>query len=142
VRGVFVWNERQFLLDQSIIKTRRVSDTKPPLPIELKTFNQWEQDYDAAILNKKSNFAQQLPADILLLFNWRTSCVGLTGIKETAMDRLQSIEKEEKTEVILNRFLAESKTVSRYNSVLDLKEIFNIDKYQIDSFTRKIQRIK
>lgn len=135
LRAVFIWNERQFLLDRAFIKAGRVSDTNIPMPVELETFNRWEKDYDADISGEKLNFAKQLPEDILWIFNRRVPCVGLTGIREKAIDRLQTIAKEEKigyidlTKIILNQFFAEPRTESRYNSILDLKKVFNIDKY-------------
>jgi hypothetical protein len=145
VRAVFIWNERQFLLDQASIGEGRILDTLPPMPIALETFNRWESEYrhDATPM-QEAILAKQLPADILWLFKnaWLEDCLSdggppRCGLKET-------IEREKLgytnlTKALIDQLFADVKINIRYNSVLDLKYVFNIDKYRIDSFTNRIK---
>ncbi len=143
VRGVFVWNERQFLLDQAFIKTRHVSDTKPLQPIDLETFQQWALEYTGTKLTQGSKIANQLqfPVDILWLFKYVHSTSLSDSASDVPMTSLRSIIDGEKlgytdmTKVILDRFFSESKTDIRYDNILDTQAVFNIDKYRIYPFT-------
>jgi hypothetical protein len=141
VRGVFVWNERQFLLDQALIFGWRISDTKPLLPIDLETFDRWQESYRTGSPNKEANLFKQLPPDIQWLFKYGwISSLGDSG--ESAIHGLQIIITSEKlgyidlTKKLIDSLFDSSKTEIRYDNVLDFKDIFNIDKYQIDSFEK------
>jgi hypothetical protein len=139
MRAIFVWNERQFLFDQAVIKVRRILDTKPLLPIDLETFQQWAVEYTGAEFQERANIAKQLqlPADILWLFKYVHTTSLWGGPSEVPMSSLRSTSDGEKLgyteliEVILGQFLAESKTDIRYDSILDLKDVFNLDEYRI-----------
>jgi hypothetical protein len=143
VRAVFVWNERQFLLDQAVIKAKHVSDTKPLLPIYRETVEEWAWEYTFAERNEKVKVAKklQLPADILWLFKYIYMNNLGDGPREVPMTGLSSIANGEKlgytdlVGVILDRFFAESKTDIRYDSILDLKDVFNLDRYRIAPYT-------
>jgi hypothetical protein len=142
VRAVFFWNERQFLLDQAVIKTRQVSDTKPLLPIDLKTFRQWAVEYTRVEYPQRANIAKQLqfPADIQWLFKYVHSTSLWGGPSEVPMSSLRTTADGEHpgytelVEIVLDRFFAESKSDIRYDSILDLKDIFNLDRYRIYPF--------
>ena len=137
VRAVFIWNERQFLLDQASIWEGRILDTKPPMPIALETFEGWENDYNDATPIQETILAEKLPADIGWLFKnaWIEDCGSTGGSARCGLK--ETIEREklgytELTQVLIDQFFASAKSKSRYDSVLDLKDVFNIDKYQID----------
>jgi hypothetical protein len=143
VCAVFIWNERQFLYDQALIFGERKLDSKPLLPIDLEIFKQWDRDYDNSTPVQKADLAKQFPADILWLFKyWQIDDLGspswesgMRGLKAT-IDR-EKIGYIDLTETLIDRFFTEVKTERHYGSVLDLKDVFNIDKYQIGSFNKR-----
>jgi hypothetical protein len=76
VRGVFIWSERQFLLDQAVLWGESAVPTKPLLPIDRFIFRQFLKEYmtyldaptQAAENAANANLAKRVPADILWLF--------------------------------------------------------------------------
>jgi hypothetical protein len=145
MRGVFVWNERQFLLDQAMIFGEKVSDIKPLLPIDPEIFDRWERNYDTNLAESKINRTKELPVDIWWLFRWRRTRTILSGETktDTGTQFLNNIINEEKighadfTKEIINRLFALENTEIRYNSVLELKDIFKIEKNKMYPFTEK-----
>ncbi len=144
LRAVFLWNERQFLLDQALIFGAHNWDKKQPTPIALKIFDDWERNYASVSPSQKADLAQKLPIDIQWLFkNARISDCrkfitreAMCGLKETTIER-EKIGYIELNEALIDRLFASAKTEIRCESVLDLKDIFNIAKYQIESFTKE-----
>jgi hypothetical protein len=144
VRGVFIWNERQFLLDQALIFGWRISDTKPLLTIDLETFDRWQESYRTGSQNKGANLFKQLPPDIQWLFKcgWIDD-VQMGGTK-TGMGSLDVAIKSKKsgytnlTNVLVDLLFDSSKSDTRYDNILDLKDILNVYKYPIDSYEKSI----
>jgi hypothetical protein len=143
MRGIFVWNERQFILDQAAIKTKQISDTKPLLPIDLETFHQWAAEYRSAEYKERDNIAKQLqlPADMVWLFKYVHSNPLGGGPREASISSLRTVTHGENfgyTDLIkgiLDRFFAESKADTRYDSILDLQDVFNLDLYRTHPYT-------
>jgi hypothetical protein len=78
VRGVFLWNERQFLLDQSLMSGIRASPITPLVSIDEAIFEQFVQDYTGSVLLVRSpeavsvgqaSISKRLPPDIFWLFS-------------------------------------------------------------------------
>jgi hypothetical protein len=142
VRAVFVWNERQFILDQAVIKAGHVLDTKPLLPIDLETFEKWAVEYTSAELNKRDEIAKkiQLPADLRWVFKYVHSSPLGGGPKEASMSSLRTVVDGEHfgytelVKIVLDGLFAESKSDIGYDSILDLKDVFNLDRYRIYPF--------
>lgn len=143
VRAAFIWNERQFLLDRAVLSDAHTASTKPPVPIDRDIFSQFEQDYIGIELNslsKESKAAAQenllrSPPDIMWLFRHSPllDWAGLVTDRALGNTIKQGMEQNiELTKALLNHRFASPQTEQRYQSVLDLKDVFNIDKYQIN----------
>ena len=140
VRDVFIWNERQFLLDQASIEEGRVLGTLPPMPIALETFNRWESEYHDATPMQEVILAKKLPADIGWLFKnamLSDSCSicgeARCGLKRI-MEETDKLGYTDLNKATIDQLFASANNEIRYHSILDLKNVFNINKYQIDSF--------
>jgi hypothetical protein len=179
VRAAFIWNERQFLLDQAVLSDARNVPTNPPLPIDSRIFSKFIQDYNEAVflapereaeaafqardaLHKvssrrkidfpaiqlnidkrleaaktegKVNISKRLPADIIwLLRNTAIESDPPTPVRET-IDK--TIKQRAGTyinliQALLDRRFSSLQTEQHYKSVLDLKDVLNIDTYQIN----------
>jgi hypothetical protein len=81
---VFLWNERQFLLDQALMSGIRAPPNNPLVPIDDRIFRQFVQDYTDSVLLARSSEARlatqasiskHLPPEILWLFRhvWQTT---------------------------------------------------------------------
>jgi hypothetical protein len=144
LRAVFVWNERQFLLDQAVIMVgRRSPEIEPLLPIDLDTFDRWARERDRLHLTSQGTnfgkFIKQLPPDIRWIFiQWSTG--GKSG-REQAIEQIRDVTEKEKigytdlNQALINNFFTSTKMGIYYNSVLDLKNTFNIDKYRMYPYT-------
>jgi hypothetical protein len=152
LRAVFVWNERQFLLDQAeIMLERRSPEIKPLLPIDLYTFDRWARERDPNRLTKGTNFGEfikQLPPDIRWIFiHWST---GWKNGREQAIEQIRDVTEKEKigytdlNKALIDNFFASTKMEISYNSVLDINNVFNIDKYRMYPHTdsREINQYK
>jgi hypothetical protein len=139
VRAVFIWNERQFYLDTLVKCGWHVSDSKPLLPIDLKTFDRWQRSESHW---KKSDYFKQLPADILLLFTTNRRFRFLPGGSEgrEQMEKLQNNAQVEKigyidmNTALIDRLFASDRTEILYESVLDLKGVLKINKDQMNPY--------
>ncbi len=143
VRGVFVWNERQFLFDQALVFGWQKSDTKPLLPIELETFDRWQWSYRTGSQNKAANLFKQLPPDI----QWLFKCGWIDDVQmggNTGMGSLDDAIKSEKSgytklnNMLIDRLFNSSKSNIYYDNILDLKNILNVYKYPIDSHEKYV----
>jgi hypothetical protein len=142
VRAAFLWSERQFLSDQAVLVNSQVVPIKPLLPLKSGSYSQFVDDYEknvSSLSSQKSrdaaiaNISKRLPADIVWLFShsrsfeWRLQ----PGMRETVKKGKETYTNITRT--ILNLRFASAQKEQNYQSVLDLKDVFNIDKYRIDS---------
>jgi hypothetical protein len=162
--AAFIWNERQFLLDQAVLSDENVLPTKTLDPIDNKTFWEFVKDYEDSVVNAPfreittdntgkitpanfskrfkesqaaalSEISQRLPADII----WLLHHTGLGGDPPTGPSSTMSETLDQGAEAYINltkslldrRFSSVQKE-QHYKSILDLKDIFNINKYQIN----------
>jgi hypothetical protein len=149
LQAVFIWNERQFLLDQAeIMLERRSPKIKPLLPIYLDTFDRWARERDRSKGTDFGKLIEQLPPDIQWIFiHWSTG--GKSG-REQAIEQIRDVTEKEKigyidlNQSLIAQLFASTKMEINYNSVLDLKSVFNIDKYRMYPHTddREIEQYK
>lgn len=144
VRAAFIWNERQFLLDQVVLSDVPNVLTNSPVPIDQHIFSKFIQDYvdiDAATLSSSKeiqaaalkNLSKRVPADIMWLL---LHSGNFDGILDTKIAQNKAIEQQvdryiDLTKELVNIRFTSLQTEQRYKSVLDLKDVFNIDKYRI-----------
>jgi hypothetical protein len=144
LRAAFLLNERQFLFDQALLSDTRAVPTNPLIPFNPDTYSQFLDDYKNAVLLAPSkevqdaaqvNISKRLPADILWLFRHAGQIEGVLSNRQAIWDTLDrgSAQYIELTLALLKHRLASVQIEQRYNSVLDLKDVFNIDKYRIKS---------
>lgn len=145
VRGVFIWNERQFLVDQALMSRVQVSPAQPAKQIDRRTFEGYVKDYTDAVLLAPSPQAQsaaqasiekRLPPEILWLFRnaWQSTRGPFSTIVDSALRTTMGRSASGYTS--LNKNLVDQcfagKTEIRYKTVLDLKKVFSIEKYRIN----------
>jgi hypothetical protein len=146
VRAVFVWNERQFLLDQALMSGIRASPTKPLVPIDDRIFGQFVQDYTDSVLLASSpearsaaqaSISKRLPPEILWLFHhaWQSTRGPFSTIVDSALR--STVERAasgytDLTKTLVDQFFTSAKTESRYESVLDLKDLSTLDQYRVN----------
>ncbi|MCC3603983.1 MAG: hypothetical protein JGK24_12200 [Microcoleus sp. PH2017_29_MFU_D_A] len=147
VRAVFLWNERQFLFDQALMSGIRAPPTNPLLPIDQPIFEQFVQDYTDSMLLVPSSEAEsvalasiskRLPPEIFWLFsNALQSTRGpFSGMVAGALDSAvgqAAIGYTDLTKALIDQFFASETTEIRYESVLDLKDLFTLDRYRINN---------
>jgi hypothetical protein len=146
VRGVFLWNERQFLLDQSLMSGIRTPPTNPLVPIDDRIFGQFVQDYTDSVLLAPSpearsaaqaSISKRLPPEILWLFRhaWQSTrgpfFEAVDSALESAVERAAS-GYTDLTKTLVDQFFTSEKTEIRYESVLDLKDLFTLDQYRVN----------
>lgn len=146
VRAVFIWNERQFLLDQALMSDARASPTQPLLPIDDRIFGQYVKDYTDSVLLAESpearsaaqaSISKRLPPEVLWLFRhaWQSTRGPFSTMAESALRstvQRAAIGYTDLTKTLIDQCFASAKTEVRYKSVLDLKNVFPLDQYQIN----------
>jgi hypothetical protein len=163
VRAAFIWNERQFLLDQALLSGARADTSKPLLPIDRDMYKKFIEDYKESVemaplreaFSENSNSAdnmsrrlqesktaalsqisQRLPADII----WLSRHIRFGGdppVGNNPMDETETINQEITAYINLSKVLIDSRFLSTqakqyYQSIFDLKDVLNIDKYRIN----------
>ncbi|MEG3878372.1 hypothetical protein QT972_13405 [Microcoleus sp. herbarium7] len=150
VRAVFLWNERQFLFDQALMSGIRASPTNPLLPIDEPIFWQFVQDYTDSVLvvpspearlAGKASISKRLPPEIFWLFsNASQSTRGpFSGMVASALNSAVGRGASgytDLTKALIDQFFASEMTESRYESVLDLKDLFTLDRYRIKNLRK------
>jgi hypothetical protein len=144
VRAVFIWNQRQFLLDQAVLSGAQVSSASTLLPLDNHVFTQYLRDYRKYVFSASSdeaksigraNLSKQLPADIMWLLNHSGNFDGrflfMNGIG-LVFRQQQVSEYIDLTKELLNRRFTSLQAEQQYDSILDLKDVYDIDKYRID----------
>jgi hypothetical protein len=146
VQAVFVWSERQFLLDQALLSGAEASSTEIPLPIDEQVFGKFIRDYTDSVLLAASpearaaaqvSISERLPKDILWLFrhSWQSTRGPFGGFVLSALDNAtkQMIDKYvDLTKILLNHHFISEKTDGCYDSILSLKDLLTSDKYRIN----------
>jgi hypothetical protein len=146
VRAVFVWNERQFLLDQALMSGIRAPPTNYLVPIDDRIFEQFVQDYTDSVLLASSpearsaaqaSISKRLPPEILWLFRhaWQSTRGPFSTIVDSALRSI--VERAasgytDLTKTLVDQFFTSAKTEIRYESVLDLKDLFTLDQYRVN----------
>ncbi len=131
VQGVFVWNERQFLLDQLLMSDAQAVPvpTRDLLPINQPTFDKYIKDY-------REYARSRIPSDILLMFHSSFQIFSIPISPEIRFLRrtikAASVPYTELSKSLVDQFLESTKTEIRYESVLDLQKVFNLDRYKIN----------
>jgi hypothetical protein len=155
-RAAFIWNERQFLLDQALLSGARTDLTKPLLPLDENNFIKFVNDYSDAVdavfkpvenerqfyLKRErygqtlANMAKRVPIDIM--WQLRRSSMGsdLGGgpirHKISYTIERKAIQYIDLSKALLNSRFRSVQSKQSYQSILDLKDIFNINKYRIE----------
>jgi hypothetical protein len=145
VRAAFIWNERQFLFDQAVLSGARTSLTGTLLPIDRIIYRKFLRDYsinDNATLSASkevytavfTELAKRIPADLMWLFLHSWSFDGNLD-DETPLQRATEQQLEQYiflTKQLINRRLESKQIDQHYSSILDLKDMLDLDKYRID----------
>lgn len=145
VRGVFLWNERQFLLDQALMSGIHASPTNPLVPIDEAIFGQFVQDYTDSVLLVPSpearyaglaSISKRLPPEIFWLFRhaWQSTRGPFYTIVDSALRSAVAQGASgytDLTKTLVDQFFTSAKTESRYESVLDLKDLLTLDQYRV-----------
>jgi hypothetical protein len=148
LQAVFIWSERQFLLDQALMLGERSWDSSPLIPIDIEIFDRLDGEHsDAATPIQQASVAKKLPTDLRWLFknarlshsNDITEGEAISGLK-LIMEKYDKPGYTDLNIALINKLFSETKNQLHYNSVLDLKELFDIDKYQIDTVIMPIQK--
>ncbi|MCC3454937.1 hypothetical protein [Microcoleus sp. PH2017_08_TRC_O_A] len=150
VRAVFLWNERQFLFDQALMSGIRASPTNPLLPIDEPIFKQFIEDYTDSVLLVPSpeaesvglaSISKRLPPEIFWLFRnaWQSTRGPFSGMVAGALNSAVTqggIGYIDLTKTLVDQFFTSETTEIRYESVLDLKDIFTLDRYRVNNLLR------
>jgi len=145
VHAVFLWNEQQFLLDQTLMSGIRASPTNPLVPIDGAIFDQFVEDYDSVLAVRspeardaaQASISKRLPPEIFWLFrNARQSSLSAFQVEVTsALNSIltqAAIGYTELTKALVDQFFTSAQTEIRYESVLDLKDLFTLDRYRVN----------
>jgi hypothetical protein len=145
VHAAFIWNERQFLLDQALMSGASALQTSPLLPLDSSVYYKFLGSYtnmsNATLGSPKESQAaaiaelsKRVPTDIMWLFLHSGNFDGQVAA-EFDMDKAIEQRAEQYTELtkeLLDYRFISLQTEQSYDSVLDLKSVFNLDKYRLD----------
>jgi hypothetical protein len=146
VQAVFLWNERQFLLDQALMSGARASPVEPLVPIDERVFRQFTKDYmNSVLLGKsfeaesaaKARLAERFPVEVFWLLShaWQSTLAPFDMEVDHALRSTvesAAIGYTNLSNTLVDQFLSSDKTEVRYKSVLDLKDVLALDQYRIN----------
>lgn len=142
----FVWNERQFLLDQALLSGARGRHDTPLTPLSDRVFRQHAEDYARTVLGARSPEAvpeavaavsERIPPDLLWLFQhaWQSTRGPFVAFARSALK--ETITRAGPAycafvKALVDRRLASADAGQRFESVLDLADVVALDRYRID----------
>lgn len=145
--AMFILNERQILLDQALLSGRDTSQAGSTIAITRQVFDKYVRDYTDSVLLAPSSEAQfkakihieeRIPMDIVWLFRhaWQST---LAPFSMTAQHAL-SLAMERATprytiliNALVDQCFTSASVTDQYNNILELNEIFNINKLMLES---------
>jgi hypothetical protein len=156
VRAAFIWNQRQFLFDQAVLDGRYATDNVHLLPLDIRILGHFQpsnkniysmidsfessKEY-AQFHSSKENKANAIaslskryPADFIWLL---LHSGNFDGKLLYSMTMYQVVSQQlgsyiDLTKALLNRRFVSLQAEQHYQSILDLKDAIDINKYRID----------
>ena len=143
-RAIFIWNERQFLIDQasltSGIRAQSAQTTAIPEPL----FLEYVQDYQQSVLSAtspehrktaKAAIAKRLPPEILWLFSHAMQSTRGPFFNSAEVHLRKTIEQASPgftnmTKFLIDQCLKAEKPRLVYQNIVDLKENFQVEQNQ------------
>jgi hypothetical protein len=146
VKAIFVWSERQFLVDQAFMAGARPESSLRVARIEDKVFEKYVQDYADSVLlaaspearaEAQAHMPERIPAELLWLFRqaWQSTFApfsngvrhALGTVIERAAPGYTSL-----VETLVDRGFAAPGSEQRYDNVLDLGDVPALGAYKIE----------
>lgn len=143
VQAVFLWSERQFLIDQAVLAGAAPVDTISSLSMTQAQFNSAAQDYASTVLSQPSEkrdnalrlLSNRQPAELVWLFrqSWQTMRGPFQDEALNALD--DTVSRAAPSYTALTTALIDAWAGSgeprTYSSVLDLNGVFDTKAYRI-----------
>lgn len=145
VQAVFIWNERQFLIDQYLLAGGKLLPAGQSNSVEASVFDEFVRDYTDTILLAptpeaksvaQNSISERLPPEILWLFRqaWQSTRGPFFGQVDAALHT--TVEQAaagylEITKGLIERCSTSQKMNERYESILELAEILPLERYKI-----------
>ena len=147
ISAVFVWNERQFLRDQTVLAGGSPASKGPPVSIEAAALARYSQDYANLIVLAPpetskavlSGLATRLPPEILWLYRHavQSTRASFSVFAMAALDATLSKAGRSYADIATSLFDrcfgSVAGTNEHYNNVLELKGITNLEAYRIET---------
>lgn len=155
VRAAFIWNQRQFFFDQAVLDGRYATDNTPLLPLDTSilghfqpinkniysTIDSFESSREYEQFNSSkdneanaiASLSKQYPADLTWLLLHSSNFDGklLYGLAMYRFASEQLGSYIDLTKALLNSRFASIQAEQHYQSILDLKDAIDINKYRI-----------
>ncbi len=143
---VFIWSERQFLFDQALLSGVKAPTNQSLLPIDEQEFGKFVRDYTDSVLLAASpearvaaqaSISERLPKDILWLFShsWQSTRGPFSGFVLSALNnatKQMADQYVDLTKILLNHYFTSEETEVCYDNIFSLKDLFTLNKYQIN----------
>lgn len=144
--GVFLWNERQLLIDQALMSGSTLSDVKSSIPFSGRQLDRFVRDYTKSVLLAPSpedrsvaqnEISRRLPAEVLWLFRhaWQSTLAPFATEVDHALRTTVQMSTDgyiNLSKVLIDQFFASKTTENRYESIFDLKKLIDLEAYQIN----------
>ncbi|GJD51275.1 hypothetical protein OPKNFCMD_4028 [Methylobacterium crusticola] len=137
----FLWNERQFLIDQAVISNPVATAGYRADPIEGRAFADWAQAYEDVVLqqgNKPdstetiSKLRSSIPDDVIWLFTHSPQSTrgSFSVIALSAAQRLREKALMQYTEMVLHILAGQDLQSSRSSNFKTIADVYTADKLQ------------
>jgi hypothetical protein len=145
VRAVFMWNERQFLLDQALMAGARAWPDEHLLSIDASDLDKFEQDYTNSVMlvlpqaaiDGLAHVSERIPPDILWLFRHALQSTR-APFSTFVIDALNAAVRRatpgytDLVKRLVDRFFASEVMEQRYETILALADVLPPQHYRIE----------
>lgn len=145
LRAAFIWNERQFLLDQALLAGAASAEGGNPIPFTQDVFARFAQAYaDTQIMPAPAQKGPQAeaagkspPADLLWLFRhaWQSTRGPFSGFARSAMNETVAQVAEPYTAMVgelVDYFMVSSAQAEKFQDILALESVVPLGRYKVD----------
>lgn len=144
IRGLFVWNERQFLADQAALEDPRHAPDMRPAPLTQSSFERYADDYarseilrpPASPAAANQGIEDRLPPDVLWLFrhSWQSTRGPFADAARGALRVAMNHAANTYTALVvalIDQCLASGKNALHFGTINDAEGIISLGEYRV-----------
>jgi hypothetical protein len=136
VEGIFIWNDRQFLIDQVLLSSSMPRTSFNVMPFSASLFHQYASKYAKSEILRMNpegtqpSLAKEIPPELLWLFqhSWQSTRGLFTNTAKSSMRQVVAESTQQYIQMsknLVDRCMSSTGKILHYSTILDLRSMIN-----------------